>query len=280
MVKKILTDKKTSVILNPLSKKTRGNKMVKSMKILSAMFIGCALVMYAGGAYAAKPKPNVKIMTLDGTIEIKQAGKTILVKPGDQIPELDATAKIKVLSGNVTIQTGDNKGIVKADAGANFSFTSKAGGNDVSIKTAENSSPVQFVPTGGQTVLITADSNIKMTMTATECTVKVTQGNATVTDNTGNTQMVTKGETVTTAIEPVTAPVATTVTAPKPVVPAPAPAPEVTAPVEAPAPAPEQEPAAPMVEQPQLIQDAPPPPAVNPTQTLEETQEIVSPSAP
>lgn len=201
-----------------------------------------AAVSLGGSVFAqtpANPVKGIKIVKITGTVNVIKDGAIVMtLKPGDAIPEIkDTGITFSVVDGGIEVQA-DGKTITAA-AGA--SFTVSADKNEVRIAAAAGA-PVAVKSESGHNVVLTPDSEVKMTTTKGKVEIKVEKGGAVVSNASGGeTRNVKAGETV--SIPAPLAPVAP----PAPVVP----------PAAQPAPAVE-----------------PPPTAVIPTQLVEEAKEV------
>ena len=130
-----------------------------------------------------KPAPGIKIAKITGTVNLLKNGLVVMtLRPGDPIPALsDHSISFAVVDGALELEASGEK--ISADAGANFTVTSEKGGK-MTISVAEGT-PVQIKDVSGNTIVLTRNSEVKITDTGNKTKISVQKGSALVTTSSG-----------------------------------------------------------------------------------------------
>lgn len=169
-------------------------------------------------AQAPAPAADIKILNLQGTVEIQTPdGKGVVVKAGDPLPKVPPGSRVRVLSGNVVLQAG--KAAVTANSGAWFNLNVTAGKDnkvEVTVKVEKGSVPVK-TEVSGNVVTVSEGATVNVAIGSKgEISVAATGASVTVQKKDGTTVTVAAGKSMEVAAAPAPAPAHTPAPAEEP----------------------------------------------------------------
>lgn len=143
-------------------------------------FLGVSIPANVQAATATKLKLKVKKVT--GVVHVKRGGKIIMtLKPGDILPDnLDADVSFSVIDGTVKIEIAGQQ--VTGTAGSNFEVTAK---DDQIIVRSGEGVPVEIQTTSGHAVVLTENTTVELTQTDNQLAIEVVSGRALMSDLAG-----------------------------------------------------------------------------------------------
>jgi len=144
----------------------------------------------------AVPDAGLKITKITGTVQLMKDGLVVMtLKPGDALPSLvDANMTFNVIDGSIEVEAGGEK--ITGGSGANFTVNAEKSG-EVKISVAAGA-PVEVKGASGSSVVLTQNTDVKMTKTGAKMDIAVEKGSALVTTASGEkAQSVKAGETAT-----------------------------------------------------------------------------------
>ncbi|OGR43263.1 MAG: hypothetical protein A2X35_07970 [Elusimicrobia bacterium GWA2_61_42] len=151
-------------------------------------------------AVAAVPAKGMKITKISGVVNVMKNGVIVMtLKPGDAIPVItDNKMSFAVVNGAMELEVGGKT--ISAVTGSNFTVSTTDGQVNVALGAG---APVALKSESGHNVVLTPNSEIKMTTTKGNVEIVVEKGNAVVSNASGGeTQAVKAGDTINIPLPP------------------------------------------------------------------------------
>lgn len=145
-------------------------------------------------AIPAVPAKGMKITKISGIVNVMKNGVIVMtLKPGDAIPVItDNKMSFAIVNGTMELEVGGKT--ISAVTGSNFTVTTTDGQVNVALGAG---APVALKSESGHNIVLTPNSEIKMTTTKGNVEIVVQKGNAVVSNASGGeTQAVKAGDTV------------------------------------------------------------------------------------